>query len=168
MTIFFRQIEAAVWVEDSPAWLDPTDAVGNQVSNLAARMSDNTVAFYGLPSAAPTNLRRLGAAMTAGRDRVQDVEYFLFEEDLLHRASVVSVRSSGATGDPEVDGWHHDVVKVTGRGLTKLACELRSCRVERLMKEDVQAELVRAIGEEKRFARPAKIEQYLKKKSLLP
>ncbi|MES2178006.1 MAG: hypothetical protein V4550_09085 [Gemmatimonadota bacterium] len=167
MTLYFRRIEPEYWLDDPPAWLDPDDVEGRQISDLSYRMKTNTISVYALPDAGASTLTRVCAAMVATRQRVEDITYFVFDDALLQRASVQIDKTVGATGDPAVDEWHRDLVRIAGTSLVRLARELRNCDALRTLKEDIESELVFALGTEKRYPHPPQIAAHLRKKALI-
>ena len=165
MTSYLRKIEMDRWLDDAPDWLQPDDAVGDQVSDLLTR--GNSLSVYALPDLQEKTVVRVAAAISAGRDRVQDVDYVVLDGELLERVSAKIEKTQGRTNDPFVDDWHRDIVQVSGRLLTRLAVAMRDLDRDRVLAERVQSDLVTAIRDEKRFTSPPQIIKYLERKKLL-
>lgn len=155
------------WLSDDPPWLGANDAVGDQVSDL--KTSENRLSVFEVPPADPSTPLRIAAALTAARERLDDVEYCLFDDATLSRIAVRTKAAPGRTPDPLVNSWHKDLVELSGNLLTNLAMELRLIEKGRVLREDLQKELLAAIREGTRFSGRGEpnIAKYFRKKGLL-
>jgi hypothetical protein len=155
--MYLRKINIAFWTEEPPHWLARDDAIGCQIADLSNRMVENTVSIYAVPDTLPQTLLRLGAALLATRQKLEDVHYLLFDAAVLERVAAEVEKSPGETTDPVVDDWHRDLIHVSGNLLTRLAMELRSLQPERLLREELRAELKLAINSEGRYSKTPQI-----------
>ena len=106
------------WYEDKPSWLkndeihaDPlADFVTTKNSLSVWRVEDNK-----------SNLQRIIAALAAIRDRIDKLDYVLFDEKLLKECDIKVKLTEGNSPDQEANAWHYDLIELSAQKLVKLA-----------------------------------------------
>jgi hypothetical protein len=68
-----------------------------------------------------SNLERVSVALAAGRDRIDDFDYALFDQRLLKELNIDMLDTRGTTPDAEANSWHRDLVHLSAERLGELA-----------------------------------------------
>jgi len=128
-------------------WLEAGEIPADPVADF--RTIENRFSVYMLLDEGPS-LDRVVAAIASGREKVENFDYIVFEEDLLAEIGIRTEISAGATRDQEVNACHLDLVELTGKKVLCLAQAVYESREpDRKHHFEVTAALVESVQEGK-------------------
>ena len=128
-----------------PAWLEDDDAPADAFGSFLTR--DGSLSFWAI-NEDESNLGRVIAALAAGRDYIDKLDYALVEESVFDIAGVGLRKVDGVSPDGGANQlWHQDLEGLSGRRLLMLAVNMRGCRMERKPKMRVQELILSSIDE---------------------
>jgi hypothetical protein len=107
---------------NNPSWLPENDIPVHPLADLLPKLvGDHTLSlWYVEPDR--SNLKRVAAAITAGRDRIDKFDFALFPEEVIGSSGVSVIQIPGETPDDASNNqWHWDVVELTAEKLVRLA-----------------------------------------------
>jgi hypothetical protein len=120
VTLVFRKLDSKVrWYKDGILpWLTlkgdiPADPLND------VRTQDNALSVW-LVDDGKQNLNRVALAIAATRQRVDKLDYLLFDLQILSDSDVETCKSRGTTPDEQVNDWHLDLVELSGLELVSL------------------------------------------------
>lgn len=116
-------------IKKQARWLDPwegldrdsvrdDDGPADPVADLDTK--GNALSVFVIESNRD-NLERVVAALAANRESLQAFSYALFDENLLSEINIKCRATRAETPDDEVNGWHRDLIALTGLRLVALA-----------------------------------------------
>ena len=107
-----------------PDWLDEDDAQADALSSL--RTKDNRLSVWRIDDDRG-NLRRVVAALAAGRDFLDKLDYAVIDRQALDSLGIRVIKADGSSPDDGANQrWHHDLNRLSGRRLVALAVRMRS------------------------------------------
>ena len=113
--------QANVWAPDSVAdlpWVPDGDIVADLLADFQTRGGATSV---WLVEDDRSNLDRVLVALAVNRDHLTNIDYILFDLDLLSQADVKTEKGDGKTSDDMVnDQWHLNLVELSGHKLVSL------------------------------------------------
>ena len=124
MPLLFRAITQRKWLTvktEEGAWLVSSEIPADCLSDLKTHRG--TLSLYEVQEDR-SNLEQVIAAWAAGRQRPDNVDYTLFDSELLGSLGLPLVESPGTTPDPEVNEWHRDATQISAQALANLAFEI--------------------------------------------
>ncbi len=128
-----------------PEWLEDDDAPADAFGSFLTR--DGALSFWAIDED-ESNLGRVIAALAAGRDYIDKLDYALVEKSVFDIAGVVLRRVEGVSPDGGANQlWHQDLEGLSGKRLLMLAVNMRECRLERTPKKRVQDLILRSIDD---------------------
>jgi len=143
--LFLRKVRHSRWV-DSPDWLPAETIEADCLTDL--QTSDNNLSIYLLPEAEEAAMRA-AVAIAATRDSIDTVDYALFEVAVLEGLSLEVEVSGGGTPDSEVNAYHREVVKLSGKLLLDLATAMRKAgpRFGRIRRKELKERIALGLDE---------------------
>ena len=147
MPLAIRTIRLARWDEDAilrASWLGEGEMVADPLGDLCTKNGELSVWHV---EDDRSNLERVLLAFAATRDYLANVDYVLFDQDVLRQLGVEAMHSRGGTPDELVNSeWHRDIVELSCRRVVTLAESLiRSGQRDRMPRKRVRALLTEAI-----------------------
>lgn len=104
-------------------WLDDDDVQADALSSL--RTKDNRLSVWRIDEDRG-NLHRVVAALAAGRDFLDKLDYAVIDLQALDSLGIQAVRADGLSPDDGANQrWHHDLNRLSGRRLVALAVKMR-------------------------------------------
>ena len=123
MTLFVRKVDMKRWVPSSPANLDDADDIeADPVCDF--KTTRNSLSIYEV--ADENDAKRAVAAVAAGSRNTQNVGYSMFSLEELEAIGIEPEKADGKTADKDVNEWHRDIVKLSGKALIRLAVLIKS------------------------------------------
>ncbi len=87
-------------------------------------------------------IERILAAIAGGRDNVQEVDYALFDSNLLNEHGIKTEQKKGTTADDEVNDLHIDLVDLTANQVNSIASSIqKSGDLKRIPKRKIGKKL---------------------------
>jgi hypothetical protein len=109
---------------NNPSWLSPTEIPVHPLADLLPKLGDHTLSLWHV-EADRSNLKRVAAAIAAGRQAVDKFDYAIFPQELVRLCGVPIVQTPGETPDTVANlNWHWEVVELTADKLVRLAKEM--------------------------------------------
>ena len=106
-----------------PDWLRSDDAQADALSNL--RTKGNQLSVW-LIDDDRSNLDRVIAALAAGRDRVEKLDYAVIDRRVLDSLGIRAIKADGQSPDGGANQrWHQDLTLLSGSQLVALAVRMR-------------------------------------------
>ncbi|MBI2304825.1 MAG: hypothetical protein HYU86_08800 [Chloroflexi bacterium] len=85
-----------------------------------------------------SNLNQVIVALASNFDYSSNVDYVLFDKNLLSRASIAMEHSKGETLLKEADSWHRDLIQLTAQKVVELAkLAMQNGEKKRVSEEEV-------------------------------
>ena len=102
-----------------PTWLGSDDVPADPLGDLSTL--DNKLSVWYVDDA-QQNLGRVSAALAAGREKIDKLDYALIDIDTLTRLGIESKKTPGESPDDHANkNWHYDLHRLSGKALTSLA-----------------------------------------------
>ena len=125
-----------------PDWLRNGDTQADALSNL--RTKGNQLSVW-LIDDDRSNLDRVLAALAAGRDRVEKLDYAVVDRRVLDSHGIRAVKADGQSPDGGANQrWHQDLALLSGSQLVALAVSMRG-GLSRKPKSKVRTLIVESI-----------------------
>ncbi len=131
-----------------PTWLGSDDVPADPLGDLSTL--DNKLSVWYVDDA-QQNLGRVSAALAAGREKIDKLDYALIDIDTLTRLGIESKKTPGESPDDHANkNWHYDLHRLSGKALTSLAkailpqTESRARLLPKKVKELIKAGLSNA------------------------
>ena len=103
-------------------------------------MPDDTRLSIFVLDAPDDQTERVVAALAVTRDNLAHLDLAIAPEDVLVQCRIRRDRAQGKTLDPEVNGWHEDLIELTVEKIARLAAAIkRKGRIMRYQKKEVEA-----------------------------
>lgn len=137
MPFVLRKIRQSRWFRhEEHTWLEEDEVQADTLLDL--RTEDNALSVW-LVEDDRSNLDRVVAALASACDKLQNLDYILFESTILPEIGINIEKSDGITPDEEANhSWHRNLIELSAQDLTTLASELvRTIHPQRLYKRDL-------------------------------
>ena len=148
MPFLLRAIRKNRWRPELPTWLGSDDVPADPLGDLSTL--DNKLSVWYVDDA-QQNLGRVSAALAAGREKIDKLDYALIDIDTLTRLGIESKKTPGESPDDHANkNWHYDLHRLSGKALTSLAkailpqTESRARLLPKKVKELIKAGLSNA------------------------
>ena len=148
MPFLLRAIRRNRWRPELPTWLGSDDVPADPLGDLSTL--DNKLSVWYVDDA-QQNLGRVSAAIAAGREKIDKLDYALIDIDTLTRLGSESKKTPGESPDDHANkNWHYDLHRLSGKALTSLAkailpkTESRARLLPKKVKELIKAGLSNA------------------------
>ena len=162
MSFYLRALNNKLrWYKSSnPSWLLPNEIPVHPLADLLPKLGDHSLSLWHIDPDR-SNLKRVAAAITAGRNTVDKFDYVLFPEELIGSCGVSIIQIPGETPDDHSnEHWHWDVIELTADKLVRLATEMYvKGEVARILPEVIRQLILQGI--ESRQLQEGKISQNL-------
>ena len=119
--IFRKLSQKRHW--DGTQWLGPHETQADAAKCLMT--SQNRLSIFVL-NAPDDQTERVVAALAVTRDSLAHLDLAMAPEDVLARCGIRRERAQGQTLDPEVNGWHEDLIELTVAKIARLAAAIKS------------------------------------------
>jgi hypothetical protein len=118
---FLRKIRRARWDKqtfcDTMPWLQANEFPADPLGDLATVRGKMSV--YEVPS--PESLKRIAAAIAAGGDAPSNVDYIVFDSEILAALPVQIEETLGECPAPDVNNLHRHITQVSAERLLAIA-----------------------------------------------
>ena len=148
MPFLLRAIRRNRWRPELPTWLGSDDVPADPLGDLSTL--DNKLSVWYVDDA-QQNLGRVSAAIAAGREKIDKLDYALIDIDTLTRLGSESKKTPSESPDDHANkNWHYDLHRLSGKALTSLAkailpkTESRARLLPKKVKELIKAGLSNA------------------------
>lgn len=131
----------------NPAWLSPPEIPVHPLADLIPRnLEDHTLSLWYVESD-KSNLKRIAAAISAGRERVDKFDYALFPVEVVAECGVTLTQAPGATPDSFANiHWHWDIVELTADNLLRVAKSMyANAEVSRVLPPEIRRLILQGI-----------------------
>jgi hypothetical protein len=145
MPLAMRRVKRPRWYSQAVLpWLERGEVPADPFTDL--RTSDNSLSIYVIEDD-KSNLDQVVTAMSATCDRPQNFDYLLFDIEILSQVNIEVRESKGKTPDNEVNGWHRDLVEISGNRLLMLVKQVLESNYEtdRYLAKQIKEFATRAI-----------------------
>ena len=142
-------------------WIRDGDVQGDALYDL--RTSSNTLSVW-MVDEDQANLNRIIAALAAGRQTLDKLDYALIERQRLDRLGIDIAKVNGVSGDEKANTlWHQDLRGLSGARLVDLAYLMQEhAKFGRVQKKRVAALIIDSL--KKGFIRPDQVGERLRAK----
>jgi len=148
MPLILRKIRKARWHKYSQAdfpWLLDEDIPADPLGDLAT--NDNELSVWQIDDD-KSNLPRVAAALAANSDDISNLDYALFDQQLLNEINITLRPSKGNSPDDLANqNWHIDLFELSARKLVDLAkAVLNNAEIKRIPEKEILHLLVQAVA----------------------
>lgn len=136
MPLLLRAIRKNRWyTSDTIPWLPEGEIQADPLGDLAT--GHNTLSVWQVEDD-KSNLEQVITALAANRDTISNLDYALFDLELLSTIGIRVEVNEGATPYEKANHWHCDLVELTATKLVKLAkVMLISSSRERVLEKEI-------------------------------
>lgn len=138
MPLVLRQVRSNRWYsrEECP-WLAEGELQADPLGDL--QTNENMLSVWFVEDD-KSNFRRIITALAANRDYVQNFDYILIDEWILHEIGIKFKNSEAVTPDEDANSkWHYDLIELSAQKLTYLAkAILDTAEPQRISKKQVK------------------------------
>ena len=140
MPLLLRTIRKPRWYGDM-AWLEEGKAQADALRDLETR--DNKLSVWHVEDD-ESNLQQVVAAVSCKRDQASNLDYALFDQDVLARISARIEHTVGETLHNEANArWHRHIVELSAEKTAELANIIMECGTRVRISEAKVVELIR-------------------------
>ena len=149
MPFLLRKIRKNRWYKPDPAsWLGLNDLPADPLADLCT--SQNTLSVWEIDDA-QTNLELVVTALAATCDNLSNLDYALFNRDLVLSLNIEAKPVSGNSPFVDANRWHRDLVELSASKLVGLAKAIYSEAVKNRLPESKIRELIKAAVDARRI-----------------
>ncbi len=144
MPFLLRTIRKPKWYNhEGTPWLVEGELQADALDDL--KTINNTLSVWWVDDS-QKNLERVVIAFAANRDSFAQVDYALFDKQILSDLNIKFEKSSGDTPDGEVNKWHLDLVELTASKRFSLAMTIMvQAQKERISKKAIEERIIEAV-----------------------
>lgn len=107
------------WYNERPSWLREDDISADPLGDLAT--NENTLSVWHVEED-KSNLDQVVTALAASSDNISNLDYALFDRELLSEFSIKINPSQGGSPDEKTNTfWHFDLIELSALKLVELA-----------------------------------------------
>ncbi len=141
--LLIRKLERKIWLDKQIS----ENIGGLQADSLKNfRTSNNSLSIFQFDQRNISEVRIL-AAIASGRDSIAEVDYAIFESNILEQIPIVVEKSKGDTADDLVNDFHIDLVKLTANQICSLAKFIQyNGELKRIPKQKIKNALVEGLS----------------------
>ncbi len=120
MPLFLRKIRKAKWYKiNGAAWLPASEFQADALSDLGTK--DNTLSVWYINDD-KSNLEQVVAALATTSEHISNLDYALFDQQVLREIDIRVSQDRGATLDENVNAtWHRNLIELSGNKIVELA-----------------------------------------------
>ena len=124
--------------------LEIDDIAADPITDLNTR--ENELSIY-LIQDELTELDRCLSALAAERMNLQDLDYILFDKDIIDQLLLEINNVEGNLKDHEINKLHRNIIKLSAKKLISLSKKImEKCQRKRILEEDVARIIVKSIN----------------------
>ena len=121
MARLLRNVTKPKW--EARDWMAAGDVPADALTDL--RADHNELSVWRLEPDDLASLSMVLAALASSRQRLDKLDYTLFDEAILPKISVKCVKSDGSTPHPAANGaLHRDLTELTAQKVVRIAVEI--------------------------------------------
>lgn len=136
MAYLLRKIRKIRWTQEID-WLLDEDLQADTLGDLGT--TSNELSVYHVDHN-KNNLRRIISALAVNTKEYSNVDFALFDENLIAELGIKMKKSKGELADEQVNQWHSDLYELTASKLLELAKSIKkNSIIERKMPKEVLA-----------------------------
>ena len=146
MPLLLRTIRKAKWYSnENTSWLTEGELQADALNDL--RTQHNKLSVWSIDDS-QENLERVAVAYAANRETFSNVDYALFDSQILSELRIKFEKSPGGTPDDEVNSnWHIDLVELTASKLLKLAMAImENDQIKRIPQKTIEKWILEAVN----------------------
>jgi hypothetical protein len=133
--LLLRAIRKSRWNKTNCPWLPVGDIQADPLGDLAT--GSNTLSVW-LVQDDRSNLNDVLLALGASRDTASNLDYTIFDIDLLVNINIKLETNEGKTPYAKANCWHRDLVELTANKIVKLAESLlKNAELERFSEKEM-------------------------------
>jgi hypothetical protein len=142
---FLRTIRKAKWYKNEDvSWLAEGELQADALADLATK--GNELSVWHIEDDR-SNLEQVVTAVAAGRDNIANLDYALFDQQILSAINIKIKETKGGSPDEKVNAWHRDLVELSATKLMELAKAIQTeAAKERILPKDIIRLIKRAIA----------------------
>jgi hypothetical protein len=141
MALLMRVVTKPKWIR--PAWMSPDDLPADVLTDLRASNNELSVWSTELDR---SNIDAAIVAAASSRERIDKLDYTLFEEEALIPLGIKCVKSDGGTPHPLANGtMHRDLVQLTVHNVVHLAGMMMPLERMRVSEKQIRLMLLNAL-----------------------
>jgi hypothetical protein len=119
MPTLLRKVKHNRWLrEPALQWLNEDDIPSDPLADL--NTSEQTLSVWEVADD-ESNVQRIVRNLALMGNKTDSSGYVLFDSAILEQIGIDLVRADGHTPDTEANGWHRDLVNLSGKKLVALA-----------------------------------------------
>lgn len=136
MPLILRTIRKSKWYKNNNvAWLKQGEIQADALGDLLTK--NNTLSVW-LVEDDQSNIEQIVTALAASRDTISNLDYAIFQIDLLANANIKIENNEGATPYEKANRFHRDLVELTATKLINLAeTILVNSQIERISEKKI-------------------------------
>lgn len=136
MPFLLRTIRKAKWYKnENVPWLAEDELQADALADLSTK--DNELSVWHIEDDR-SNLEQVVTALAAGRDYIANLDYALFDQQILSAINIKIKDTKGGSPDEKVNSWHRDLVELSATKLMELAKAIQTKAVkERVLPKDI-------------------------------
>lgn len=144
MPFFLRTIRKAKWYKnEAVSWLAEGELQADALADLATKGNELSVWHV---EDDRSNLEQVVTALAAGRDNIANLDYALFDQQILSAINIKIKETKGGSPDEKVNAWHRDLVELSATKLIGLAKAIQTeAAKERILPKDIIRLIKRAV-----------------------
>lgn len=142
MPLVLRKIRKSKWYKhEGVAWLAEGELQSDALTDLSTNNNELSVWYI---KDDKSNLARIVAALAANSDHVSNLDYALFNEQVLSEIGIKVEKRKGATIDEEANtSWHCELVELSASRLMELAKAILTKAEKKRVQEKEVRELIK-------------------------
>lgn len=146
MAFLLRKIRKAKWYKHQGVpWLDENELQADALEDIATKGNELSVWYI---EDDESNLEEVVTALAASGDVVANLDYALFDLELITMLNIKIHQSPGITPDDTVNAlWHRDLIELSASKIMGLAdIILTQAQIRRVSKKKLLAMIVQAVS----------------------
>jgi hypothetical protein len=136
VSLLLRTIRKAKWYKnENVSWLAEGELQADAMADLSTK--DNELSVWHIEYDR-SNLEQVVAALAAGRDSIANLDYALFDQQILSAIGIKIKDTKGGSPDEKVNSWHRDLMELSATKLMELAKAIQTkAAKERILPKDI-------------------------------
>ena len=132
MAYLLRKIRKTRWVTtEDMTWLSDGELPADPLNDLGTQSNELSVYYI---TASESNLDRVIAALAANADNPSNIDFAVFDEEMIPELGIRIKKSNGMLPDEQVNNWHHDLYELSATKILSLARAIKGkARIDRKM-----------------------------------
>ena len=143
MAYFLVLINKRIWDSVIPGWVEQGDLHADPLGNL--RISNNALSVWDIDNE-QSNLDLVLVALAANRQRIDKVEYGLFDQEIVSRLGIKVSDDNAQLAVPKANSFHKNLVELSVASLASLVNEMFKHLESYFKLEDEAKQLILAMA----------------------